>query len=69
MPDELAFELGEHYVVTVELRNDLGSPMLGEGLKLFLEIDGWHDALAQCVAVVFIRIERHSGVHDGTLIE
>ncbi len=69
MPDELAFELGEHYVVTVELRNDLGSPMLGEGLKLFLEIDDWHDAPRAVRCSCFYRIERHSGVRDGTLIE
>jgi hypothetical protein len=47
VPDELAFDLDQHDIVTVELLDDPGRPEIGEGLELLLEVDDWHDSLGR----------------------
>jgi len=42
VPDELAFGLDDHEIVTIELADDTGLPVVFEGSELFREIDGRH---------------------------
>jgi hypothetical protein len=42
MPDEFATELHQLYLLAVKFSNHFGAPVLGDGLKFFINIDFFH---------------------------
>jgi 2-keto-4-pentenoate hydratase len=74
VPYELTLQFHQHYVVTIELLDELRRPVIGEFLKLLLQVDNGHLLLQQSACKTGGCAEWHTsgmitGVREAHLLE